>query len=311
MDELAQSLAAFEAWDWACVVANLAVALAGFFALKCWRGLGGEEAPSEASAADAALAAGAALLCFGVVFGVVTQLVAEAFSTHFGISQAHVFTAAFAGQVAAAATMAGLGMAAPRSLAWAPSWRSANPAPVGPFRQALAAVTFPRVLLALLGIFALGLVATLAWKGVHAAWEQCFLRGWSGQPPADEPQEIVDAVLKTDVDTWRFGTIVLAVVFGAPVMEELAFRGMLYPGLRRLGTLVSARHARWIAVATTGALFSAAHLSPSAALPLFAFGAFMCLVRDRYGLLACMAVHCSFNLWNLVWLKLAPNASTL
>ena len=51
--------------------------------------------------------------------------------------------------------------------------------------------------------------------------------------------------------------------------------------------------------------------SDLAALPLFAFGAFMCLVRDRYGLLACMAVHCSFNLWNLVWLKLAPNASTL
>ena len=46
-------------------------------------------------------------------------------------------------------------------------------------------------------------------------------------------------------------------------------------------------------------------------MPLFAFGAFMCLVRDRYGLLTCMAIHCSFNLWNLVWLKLAPNASTL
>jgi hypothetical protein len=37
----------------------------------------------------------------------------------------------------------------------------------------------------------------------------------------------------------------------------------------------------------------------------------MCLIRDRYGLLTCMAVHCSFNAWNLVWLKLAPNASTL
>ena len=52
-------------------------------------------------------------------------------------------------------------------------------------------------------------------------------------------------------------------------------------------------------------------MSPSAALPLLAFGAFMCLVRDRYGLLTCMAIHCCFNAWNLVWLKLAPNASTL
>ena len=77
-----------------------------------------------------------------------------------------------------------------------------------------------------------------------------------------------------------------------------------------LAKTASERHGRWIAVCLTGALFSAAHLSPSAALPLFAFGAFMCLVRDRYGLLTCMALHCSFNAWNLVWLKLAPNAST-
>jgi membrane protease YdiL (CAAX protease family) len=179
-----------------------------------------------------------------------------------------------------------------------------------PFRQALRGFSVPRVLLGLLAIFALGLAATLVWKGVHVAWGQLFLHGWTGQPPADEPQEIVDAVLKTDFDTWRFFTIALAVTIGAPIMEELAFRGMIYPGLRRLGA-ASATHGRWIAIVVTGALFSAAHLSPSAALPLFAFGAFMCLVRDRYGLLTCMAIHCCFNGWNLLWLKLAPNASTL
>ena len=37
----------------------------------------------------------------------------------------------------------------------------------------------------------------------------------------------------------------------------------------------------------------------------------MCLIRDRYGLLTCISIHASFNLWNLVWLKLAPNASNL
>jgi membrane protease YdiL (CAAX protease family) len=212
-----------------------------------------------------------------------------------------------------------------------------------------------------------------------------------GEPPADEPQDVVDSVLKTDVDTWRFGTIILVVSIGAPIMEELAFRGMIYPGLRRLlsdsnlwtrailwlavllpitfwlvagfnleafaiqpldpqtlrpadgssketrdvlilinllikvafvvlitipfaiglAKSASERHARWIAVALTGAIFSAVHGSASAALPLFGFGAFMCLVRDRYGLLTCMAAHCCFNTWTLVWLKLAPNASNL
>jgi membrane protease YdiL (CAAX protease family) len=288
--------------------------------------------------------------------------------------------------------MLGMGALAPQTLDWAQSIETDESKNAGsPIRQALLGFSVQRVLLGLLSIFALGLATTLVWKGFHVAWEQLFLSGWAGQPPADEPQEIVDAVLKTDVDTWRFLTIVLAVTIGAPVMEELAFRGMVYPGLNRILSdsnqwirgilwltiifpitfslcsglpleafaippldpqtltpadgnpaetrniillinsltrlaailvisgpfayvmtkLTSERQGRWIAIALTGALFSAAHMSPSAALPLFAFGAFMCLVRDRHGLLTCMAVHCCFNGWNLLWLKLAPNASTL
>ncbi|MEY4307024.1 MAG: hypothetical protein RJA95_392 [Verrucomicrobiota bacterium] len=311
MDELTQSLEAFGPWDWACVVVNLLVAIIGIYALKCWRNLPGKSPTPTTMVSDALIGLCAGLLSFGILFGVVTQLVAQSFSTHFGIAQAHLFTAAFCGQLAAAGAMLGMSGIAPRSLDWAPSVETEEPkSAASPFRQALAGFSVPRVLLGLLAIFALGLAATMAWKGFHVAWEQLFLRGWTGQPPADEPQEIVDAVLKTDVDTWRFLTIALAVTIGAPIMEELAFRGMIYPGLRRLGA-ASDRYGRWLAIILTGALFSAAHMSPSAALPLFAFGAFMCLVRDRYGLLTCMAIHCSFNAWNLVWLKLAPNASTL
>ena len=294
------------------MAANLLAAIAGIFALKCWRGLPGKVAGSANQVSDAIMGLSAGLLAFGIIFGLVTQLVAQSFATYFGISQAHIFTAAFSGQLAATGAMLGMGAVAPRTLDWAPAIETDASRPgEGPFLRALRGFGIARVLLALLSIFALGLAATLAWKGFHVAWEQLFLRGWAGQPPADEPQEIVDAVLKTDVDTWRFFTITLAVTIGAPIMEELAFRGMIYPGLRRLALVATERHGRWIAIVLTGALFSAAHQSPSAALPLFAFGAFMCLVRDRHGLLTCMAVHCSFNLWNLVWLKLAPNASTL
>ena len=311
MDELARSLEAFGPWDWACVIVNLLAVFIGIYALKCWQNLPGKASATTLSLGDAVIGLGTGLLAFGVIFGVVAGAVSQSFSTHFGISQAHLFTAAFCGQVAAAGAMLGMGALAPRTLDWAPSVETDEPKLEGsPFRQALRGFSIPRVLLGLLSIFALGLAATLVWKGFHVAWEQLFLSGWAGQPPADEPQEIVDAVLKTDVDTWRFFTIALAVTIGAPIMEELAFRGMIYPGLRRLGS-ASERHGRWIAIVATGALFSAAHLSPSAALPLFAFGAFMCLVRDRYGLLTCMAIHCSFNGWNLLWLKLAPNASTL
>jgi membrane protease YdiL (CAAX protease family) len=324
MEELTQSLDAFGPWDWACVIANLLSALIGIYALKCWHNLPGKAGAPTISISDGAVGLCTGLLSFGFIFGAVTGIVSQSFSSYFGISQAHLFTAAFSGQLAAAATMLGMGAIAPRTLDWAPCVETDESKLEGspfietdetklvdsPFRQAIRGFSIPRVLLGLLSIFALGLAATLVWKGVHVAWGQLFLHGWTGQPPADEPQEIVDAVLKTDVDTWRFFTIALAVTIGAPIMEELAFRGMIYPGLRRLGA-ASATHGRWIAVCITGALFSAAHLSPSAALPLFAFGAFMCLVRDRYGLLTCMAIHCCFNGWNLLWLKLAPNASTL
>ena len=311
MGELTQSLDAFGPWDWACVVVNLLAAFIGIYALKCWRNLPGKVEATAISVSDAVMGLCTGLLAFGILFGVVTQMVMQSFSTYFGIAQAHVFTAAFSGQLAAALAMLGMGALAPRTLDWAPSVATDEPKSAGsPILQALRGFSIPRVLLGLLSIFALGLVASLIWKSFHVAWEQLFLSGWAGQPPADEPQEIVDAVLKTDVDTWRFFTIALAVTIGAPIMEELAFRGMIYPGLRRLGA-VSERYGRWIAICLTGALFSAAHLSPSAALPLFAFGAFMCLVRDRYGLLTCMAIHCCFNGWNLLWLKLAPNASTL
>jgi membrane protease YdiL (CAAX protease family) len=311
MDELTQSLDTFGPWDWACVIVSLLAAFIGVYALKCWRDLPGKVAAPTVSASDATIGLCTGLLSFGILFGLVTQLVMQSFSSHFGISQAHLFTAAFCGQVAAALAMLGMGALAPRTLDWAPSVETDEPKNAeSPILQALRSFSFPRVLLGLLSIFALGLAATLVWKGFHVAWEQLFLSGWAGHPPADEPQEIVDAVLKTDVDSWRFLTIALAVTIGAPIMEELAFRGMIYPGLRRLGA-VSQTHGRWIAICVTGAIFSAAHQSPSAALPLFAFGAFMCLVRDRHGLVTCVAIHCCFNAWNLVWLKLAPNASTL
>lgn len=312
MDELAQSLEAFGPWDWACVGANLLVALLGIPALRCWHRLPSNHVANPLSPGDAAVGAITGFLSFGIINGLVSQQVAQSFSSHFEIYQAHVFTAAICGQLSAAACMLSMGALSPTTIDWAPdSSGEATTSAGSRFLQALRALSLPRILLGLLAIFALGFAAMLVWKGFHHVWEQFFLRGWAGQPPADAPQEVVDAVLKADVDNWRFVTIVSVVTLGAPVMEELAFRGMIYPGLRRLCAAASERHARALAVCLVGALFSAAHQSPSAALPLFAFGAFMCLLRDRYGLLTCMAVHACFNGWNLVWLKLAPAASTL
>ena len=309
--ELAQTFKDFGPWDWACIIANFSLGFGGIFALKCWRQMPDTAAPRNSSTIDAGISLGAALIAFAVIFPLTLQLVAGAFPTTFGISQAYIFVAAFVGQLTAAGALITVGVFNRGTLHLASTDLSAEPSD-SDFTRALKSFSLPRLLLVFLCILALGVGCALLWKGVHAVWEQLFLHGWAGQPPADEPQDIVNSVLKTDVGTWRFATITLAVAVGAPIMEELAFRGMLYPGLRRLVSgIAPTPTARWIAVILTGVVFSAAHQSASAAIPLFAFGAFMCLVRDRYGLLVCMGAHASFNLWNLVWLKLAPNASNL
>ena len=257
MDELTQALEAFGPWDWACVGANLTAAVLGFFGLRCWRWMRGVLPPLPVSATNAALGVVTGVMAFGLIFGIVTAAAAQAFSSHFGIAQAHVFTAAFIGQSAAALTMIAMGALVPETLRWAPEAPAAE-TEESPLLRAVRAFSFSRLLLVLLILFGLGLALAAVWKGVHVGWTQLFQHGLAGEPPADAPQDIVDSVLKTDVDSWRFVTIIFAVTIGAPVMEELAFRGMLYPGLRRLFLAGSARHERWIAACLTGAIFSAA-----------------------------------------------------
>jgi len=311
MESLRQGLAAFGPWDWACLAVNLAAALAGGFALRAWRALPRLETRPTLSATDAALAMFTGLASFSLIFGLVSGMATQSFQTLFGISLTHVFLSAFLGQSAAIVVMLAMSLAAPATLSWAPASDEGDMTGARGFRRAREGFTLPGLGVVMICLFALGLALSLAWKGVHFGWEQLALRGLTGPAPADEPQAIVDLVLKTDAGTWSFAAIAVAVTVGAPIMEELAFRGMLYPGLRRLGRSVSERHARALAIVLTGAVFSAAHLSASAALPLLGFGMFMCLVRDRHGLLTCMAAHACFNGWNLLWLKLAPAASNL
>ena len=179
MDELTQSLDAFGPWDWACVIVSLLAAFIGIYALKCWRDLPGKIAAPTISASDAIISLCTGLLSFGILFGLVTQLVMQSFATHFGISQAHLFTSAFCGQLTAALAMLGMGALAPQTLDWAPSIETDESKNAGsPFRQALRFFSVQRVLLGLLSIFALGLATTLVWKGLHVGWEQLFLSGW-------------------------------------------------------------------------------------------------------------------------------------
>ena len=81
----------------------------------------------------------------------------------------------------------------------------------------------------------------------------------------------------------------IAAALVAPVCEEIVFRGYLYPVAKKFS-------GPWMAALGTALIFSAAHGSLSALLPLFVFGLVLVALYEFTGSLwAPMAVHFLFN----------------
>ena len=104
----------------------------------------------------------------------------------------------------------------------------------------------------------------------------------------DKVQDTV-AVFQEEQDVVLLSLMAFAAVVVAPVCEEIIFRGYLYPVAKRFA-------GPWVAALCNALLFSAAHGSLSALLPLFAFGLVLVLIYEMTGSIwAPMAVHFVFN----------------
>jgi membrane protease YdiL (CAAX protease family) len=78
-------------------------------------------------------------------------------------------------------------------------------------------------------------------------------------------------------------------VIVAPICEEVVFRGYLYPVLKKFNGL-------WVGAVVSALIFSAAHGSMSALLPLFIFGLALVFLYEWTGSIwAPMVVHFLFN----------------
>lgn len=109
---------------------------------------------------------------------------------------------------------------------------------------------------------------------------------FSGDPVTPPQQE----VLPEDPDPLQVALAGAVVVVGAPVGEELFFRGLLFGALRR-------RHSFRAAAGMSAAVFAVFHVLPLLMPLLFAVGVGLAYVYERRGsLLAVMAAHAGFNL---------------
>lgn len=87
----------------------------------------------------------------------------------------------------------------------------------------------------------------------------------------------------------ELGALMILVAVVAPIVEELFFRGMLYPVLRQ----------RWSAMAAiviNGFLFALIHVMPILLPGLFLVGMVLAWVRERSGsIIPCMVIHALQN----------------
>ncbi|MBL0871025.1 MAG: CPBP family intramembrane metalloprotease [Phycisphaerales bacterium] len=96
---------------------------------------------------------------------------------------------------------------------------------------------------------------------------------------------------------WVIPAVIACVVIGAPVSEELVYRGFLHSGV------LKAVRSRWLAIFISSALFTAVHIPVAQvyALPMFfTLGVALGVVLEKRGnLWSCVGVHAGFNAFQL------------
>lgn len=124
---------------------------------------------------------------------------------------------------------------------------------------------------------------------IFFAWEE-FLKMLEVSVP---PQDVVKMFAELEMN-WVKIFAIFDIVVLAPVVEEILFRGSIYPILKaRVGTLLSAL--------ITSILFSAIHLNWYASLPIFVLSLILILLYEKFGdIRVCIGAHLAFNAMNVL-----------
>ena len=122
--------------------------------------------------------------------------------------------------------------------------------------------------------------------------------GW--EDPNEMGHETLTLIQNAEFSTYLV-VVVLGATFGAGVIEEVVFRGLLLPSVAHFFGGSSA----WSAIFTTSVIFSAMHIGSvplSALLGLIVLSVGLCLARVKSGgVFAPIVIHILFNAFNIAF----------
>jgi len=147
----------------------------------------------------------------------------------------------------------------------------------------------------LLGAGAFAVTLPLVWTATTVTG--LLIRGLTGDGPPEVAHSTLLQLADASRDAWWWLLVGSAVV-GAPIVEEVTYRGLIQTGLRRL------TRRGWPAVVVTSALFTLAHVGaahPSVLPGLFVLSLGLGAAFERTGRIgAPIVMHASFNAFNVV-----------
>jgi hypothetical protein len=138
-------------------------------------------------------------------------------------------------------------------------------------------------------VFVIGPVAVLVMWTLFGGMALAGYFRWMQDLLGGSPVQDVVKLLKEAKDPAVIALMAAAAVLVAPLCEEVVFRGYFYPVAKRYG-------GRVVAAVCSALVFSAAHGSLAALLPLFLFGLLLVELYERTGSLwTPVAAHFFFN----------------
>lgn len=289
---------AFYIWSGIVFIAGLALLRKGY--IHC-----GEDRTSELENSSRANYSLFGLISFFIFLVYVPGTLLPSFKIIFTQGETATYITLLTGQILGAITLVTSAYLFPASLRFAPSASFNEPPqlPIQTFcddiKSGWKSLKFRIIGPVFLILCAISALACMIWRLFYYISEKL------GHQLPENIQPLVDIIAKYDWHGPLNPIIILTLgcVIGAPVFEELVFRGMIYPSLKRLLP-------RSYAIIITGLLFGVVHANFAASFPLIVFGSVLCIIRDRFGLFTCIALHALFNLHTIVWLYLAPKVST-